>query len=375
VELIVFGPGHPFRGGIARTTTELVRSLQARGHRLHFLTPRRQYHSWLYPGRDDRDPDACPRLENAVEILDPLAPLSWPGSRRKALALAADAWVIPYWTWAWAGWWRFLLKGRRPPTVAVVHNPADHDAHRLQRLAARIVLGRCQGLFTHARSLARGLEVAYPGTPVAFHPLPPPELEALPPAAEARAGLGLAGSRRMALFLGLIRPYKGVDLLLNAMARLSSDDDWYLVVAGEPWGNLGATLEAQVRELGLEDRVRLDLEWVPEPEVPRLLAAADVVVLPYRAGSQSAVAPLALGAGVPVLSTAVGGVPEVVRHGVDGVIVPPGSADELARALQELDRERLAELKAGALEGRQRLSWQGYADALEGLLQQVATKN
>ena len=179
----------------------------------------------------------------------------------------------------------------------------------------------------------------------------------------------------MALFLGLIRPYKGVALLLNAMARLSSDDDWFLVVAGEPWGNLGATLEAQVRELGLEDRVRLDLEWVPEPEVPRLLAAADVVVLPYRAGSQSAVAPRALGAGVPVLSTAVGGVPEVVRHGVDGVIVPPGSADELARALQELDRERLAELRAGALEGRQRLSWQGYAEALEGLLEQVVAEN
>ena len=375
MELIVFGPGHPFRGGIARTTTELVRSLQARGHRLHFLTPRRQYHSWLYPGRDDRDPDACPRLENAVEILDPLAPLSWPESRREALALAADAWVIPYWTWAWAGWWRFLLQGRRPATVAVVHNPADHDARRLQRLAARIVLGRCQGLFTHARSLAGGLRVAYPEVPVAFHPLPPPELEALPPAAEARVDLGLPGNRRVALFLGLIRPYKGVDLLLEAMARLSSDDDWYLVVAGEPWGNLRASLENQVRELSLEDRVRLDLEWVPEPKVPRLLAAADVVVLPYRAGSQSAVAPLALGAGVPVLSTAVGGVPEVVRHGVDGVIVTPGSADELARALQELDRERLDALSAGALEGRHRLTWQGYAEALEGLLQQVVAEN
>ncbi len=105
----------------------------------------------------------------------------------------------------------------------------------------------------------------------------------------------------------------------------------------------------------------------------RLLAAADLVVLPYRSGSQSAVAPLALGAGVPVLSTTVGGLPEVVRHGVDGWLVAPGSVEELTQALEELDRPRLAALAEGAREGRSRLTWDGYAEALEGLLMRVAS--
>ncbi len=375
MKLVVFGPGHPFRGGIARTTTELVQAMIVRGHRLHFLTPRRQYHPWLYPGEDDRDPDACPRLDEAVEILDPLAPRSWPRARRAALSFGADAWVIPYWTWAWSGWWRYLLHGDRPATAAIVHNPADHDAHRAQRLAARMVLARCQGLFTHARSLARGLRAAYTDTPVACHPLPPPDALLLPDSGDARAELGLPPNRRIALFLGLIRPYKGVDVLLDAMALLSEDEDWFLVVAGEPWGGLRASLEAQASSLGLRNRVCLDLKWVPEGDVPRLLAAADILVLPYRAGSQSAVAPLALGAGVPVLSTAVGGVPEVIRDGIDGVIVTPGSAAELARALAGLDRMRLAELAAGAAEGRERLSWQNYAAELEKLLEQITTSN
>ena len=372
MRLIVFGSGHPYRGGVARATTELVLSLERRGHRVHFLTPRRQYPVWLFPGASDRDPDVCPQLDCAVRCLEPLNPLSWPGSRRQALAFDGDAWIVPYWTWAWAGLWRYLLRGPRPPAVAVVHNPADHDAGPQHRLAARAVLGRCQALFTHARSLEDAVVATLPGIPTASYPLPPSMVGSLPPKEEARDALRLPGQRRVALFFGMIRPYKGVDLLLEAVARQPTDSDWLLVVAGEPWGGLGPALEEQMQRLGIEERVRLSLGWVSETEIPTLMAAADVVVLPYRSGSQSAVAPLALGAGVPVLSTAVGGIPEVVRHGVDGWLVAPGSVAELAHALEELDRPRLAVLARGAYESRDRLTWDGYVEALEGLLEAVA---
>ena len=371
MRLTVFGSGHPYRGGVARTTTDLVRSLEARGHDVLFLTPRRQYPSWLFPGANDRDPDACPRLDCAEATLDPMQPMSWPGSRRRALAHEAEAWILPYWTWAWAGLWRWLLHGQRPPALAVAHNPADHGARLIQRLAARSVLKRCDAVFTHARILEEELAAAYPGVPTSSHPLPPPEIGELPPREEARETLGLPADRRVALFLGLIRPYKGVDLLIEAMARRPQGCDWLLVVAGEPWGELGSALQRQVRDLGIEDRVRMRLGWVPEPEVPLLLAAADVVVLPYRSGSQSAVAPLALAASLPILSTRVGGLEEVVQDGINGLLVAPGSVDELAHAFEELDRPRLAALAEGAREGRTRLTWDGYAAALEGLLRRV----
>lgn len=371
MRLIVFGSGHPFRGGVARTTTELVRALEARGHEMLFLTPRRQYPAWLFPGRNDRDPDACPRLDCAESVLDPLNPLSWPGTRRRALAFAADAWVLPYWTWAWAGLWRWLLRDDRPPVVAVVHNPADHDSRVGQRLAAQMVLRRCQALFTHARVLEGVLKSTYPGRLSASHPLPPPAIGPLPARDEARAGLGLPRDRRVALFLGLIRPYKGVDLLLDALALLPPGNNWFLVVAGEPWGDAESRLRRQVHDLGLGDRVRLDLGWVPEREVPALLAASDLVVLPYRSGSQSAVAPLALAAGVPVLSTRVGGLPEIVVDGKSGVLVAPRSVAELAAALVELDRSKLETLAVGACEVRARFSWDGYAAALEELLLRI----
>jgi glycosyltransferase involved in cell wall biosynthesis len=373
MRLTVFGPGHPYRGGIARTTTDLVRTLEERGHDVLFLTPQRQYPRWLFPGADDCDPDACPRLDCAEAILEPLQPLSWPGSRDRALAHDAAAWVLPYWTWAWAGLWRWLLRRPRPPAVAVAHNPADHDAGLVARLAARSVLRRCDAIFTHARVLEEALTPASPGRPTASHPLPPPEIDVLPMRERARECLALPIDRRVALFLGLIRPYKGVDLALEAMARLPADDDWMLVVAGEPWGDLGRAVRSRVRELALEDRVSLRLGWVPEAEVACLLAAADLVVLPYRSGSQSAVVPLAIAAGLPVLGTRVGGLPEVVEDGINGVLVEPGSVDALARALVALTAGKLAELAEGAAATRSRLTWDGYAEALEKLLNEVTS--
>ena len=153
------------------------------------------------------------------------------------------------------------------------------------------------------------------------------------------------------------------------------DSNWLLVVAGEPWEDLGPALRKQVRDLGIEDRVQLRLGWVPEADVALLLAVADLVVLPYRSGSQSAVAPLALAAGLPVLSTRVGGLSEVVQDGVNGVLVEPGSVDELARALEELTSDKLAELAEGVRASRSRLTWAGYAETLERLLEQAASSS
>ena len=117
--------------------------------------------------------------------------------------------------------------------------------------------------------------------------------------------------------------------------------------------------------------MRLDLRWIPEREMVTLLAAADVVVLPYRSGSQSALAPIALAAGVPVVASAVGGLPEIIEHGVNGLLVEPGSVVSLAKVFEELDRDRLQQLAAGARAWRGRITWDSYATTLEGLIERV----
>ncbi len=374
MRLTVFGPAFPFRGGIASTTTALVLALKDRGHDVQFLTPRRQYPRVLFPGTDDRDPEACPQVAGAEALFAPLEPWTWQGARRRALEFGADAWILPYWTWAWAPMWLAMLRkdSAGPPTVAVVHNVYDHDAGPIKRWVGRRVLARCRAFLTHAEILKSELETAFPKAPVSVYPLPAVMSREMKPEREAvRASMGLASDQRLAVFLGLIRPYKGVDCLLEAFALLPEASPWRLVVAGEPWGKLGDDLKEQVRTLNLGDRVQLEMGWVPEAEVDRLLSAADLLVLPYRTGTQSAVAPMALSRGVPVLSTDVGGLGEVVEEGVSGVLVEPNSSRALADALLKLEGESLEQLAAGALTHSGRWTWSGYAEAIENLVEEL----
>jgi glycosyltransferase involved in cell wall biosynthesis len=371
--LVVFGPGHPFRGGIATTTTALVRALQGLGHDVLFLTPVRQYPKWLYPGGDDRDLEACPRCEGARAAFAPMEPWTWRWALRAARAHRADAWIIPYWTWAWSPMWRAVLAARsRPTVVGVVHNPVDHEASWIKRWSAGSVLRRCDGLMTHGRVLADALRRSYPELPVVSHLLPPVGDVATVAASvdpeAVRGAIGVAAGERLAVFAGLIRPYKGVDLALRAVDALPGVAGWRLHVAGETWGELGKTLDAQHRTLDHPERITFERSWVSEQRLVELLAAADLVVLPYRSGSQSAMAPLAMAAGTPVLTTDVGGLAETVTDGHDGRVVRPASWQALAEALGTIDDAELVRLAAGARASAAERVWPSYATTLLQLL-------
>lgn len=371
--LALVGPAWPFRGGIARTTAELARALAARQALAAFLTPRRQYPRWLYPGGGDRDPAACPRLGVEQPCFGVLEPWTWGELRRRLEASAARAVVVPYWTWAWAPLYLTVLPRLPVPTVAVAHNAADHDATWLQRLGARLVLRRCQGFLCHARAVACRLERLCPGRPVLVHPLPAmagPRVDR----ETARRQLGVPDGVTAVLCFGLLRPYKGVEDLLSAVERLPEGVPLRLLLAGEPWGELRAKVTVRLRQPPLAERVRAHLGWVAEEEVGWWVAAADAAVLPYRQATGSAVAALMLGHGLPLVASRVGGLAEVVEEGSNGLLVPPGDPVALAAALQRLTEPGLLpQLAAGARASAARWSWESYAVTLERLVAEVLT--
>lgn len=373
MRLVLFGPGRPFRGGVASTTTALALALQARGHDLCFLKPRRQYPSFLYPGVQDVDPEACPEVPGSQSVYAPFEAWGWMRALNRALEFEADAWLFPYWTWAWVPFFRSVLwAAGSTPVVSIVHNLADHGAGRVARGAARLVLEKCDGFLTHAEQLAEALRREFPGRSVAVQLLPAAELPKVRPSRHLeRERLGLREGEKLAVFLGLIRPYKGVDLLVEAFKHLPESSPWQLFIAGEAWGELAGKLKGQVEESGLGGRVRFRFRWQTQEEVESLLAAADLLVLPYRSGSQSAVAPLGLSRGVPVLASRVGGLPEIIFDGVNGMLVDPGSAGPLKRAFLGLKEEELTRLRQGASRSVERQNWDSYAETLERQLASI----
>jgi glycosyltransferase involved in cell wall biosynthesis len=161
------------------------------------------------------------------------------------------------------------------------------------------------------------------------------------------------------LCYGAVRPYKGVDLALDALARVDPGLRIKLVVAGRFWAGK-RELELQVQRLGLGDRVELRDRYVTNDETALLFAASDAVLLPYRSASQSGVAAMAFSYRKPIVATAVGGLPAVVRDGENGFLCPPGDAAALARAIESLPSasERLRE---GVARGQQQYSFDRYA--------------
>jgi glycosyltransferase involved in cell wall biosynthesis len=242
-----------------------------------------------------------------------------------------------------------MLRGAPDGTVRVVicHNVVPHDKTPALGPLTRTALRHADLLVTHAPHQRGELDrLGLGSTPVleSFHPRFDAAALASTPSPEARAEERhrQGDPDLLLLMFGAIRPYKGVDLALEALTRVRGDLDVRLVIAGRAWG--GADLHDEVRRHGLEPRVEIRDRFIPDDEAALLFAAADASLLPYRSASQSGVVQLSFAYGRPVVATRVGGLPAAVRDGIDGILCEPDPAD-IALAIERMadDHEALAE--------------------------------
>jgi glycosyltransferase involved in cell wall biosynthesis len=358
-KISVIGPVLPFRGGIAQHTTMLARALSEICD-LQVLSFSRQYPAWLFPGVSDRDPGFEGHVEPGVEyVIDSIDPLTWRAAVRRVLAHGADVAVIPWWTVYWAPCFGSIAKRLRRAGVRVVflcHNVAEHESAGWKRWLTRRVLRHGTSFVVHTREDQANLAALLPGATALVRPIPVAEQFPEPHGTlPRRAALEL-------LFYGFVRPYKGLDVLLDAMPFLSAED-LRLTVVGEFWKGLDET-RALLRERGLEERVELVPRYVTEQETAEFFARADLVVLPYRSATGSAVVPLAYRYDRPVIATSVGGLPDVVEQGRTGVLVPPGDPEALAAAIRGFVTDRGEPMRAAVHAKRATMTWESFAAAV-----------
>ena len=369
----LLGPSYPFRGGIAHYTTLLYRALQTR-HEVRFLSFRRQYPPWLFPGRSDRDVSALPlRAEGARPLLDPFDFRSWWAVADELAAFQPDWTILPWWTPFWAlPYTAVLARLRRAGYGRVLflcHNVVGHEHERLHRCASRLVLRQGRAFIVHSPEEATALSALIPGARVRWTPHPTyGELSrSRISRPEAQRCLGLSGP--LLLFFGLVRPYKGLSDLLAALPTVLARRPVTLLVVGEFWEPL-SVYQRQAAALGVERAVRFVDRYVPNEEIPLYFAAADLVVLPYRSATGSGVGQLALGCGRPVVATRTGSLAYTIEDGFTGYLVPPADplalAEAILRFLALSPEERQAfEHRIHEREGR--FSWAQLVDCVEEL--------
>jgi glycosyltransferase involved in cell wall biosynthesis len=232
----------------------------------------------------------------------------------------------------------------------------------------RIALAPADAVLVHSQADGQILEQILPGVPYRVSPLP--TYAGLGEQTAASLPCSLPEDRPLLLFAGFVRPYKGLDLLLEALPEVLAVQPVHLLVAGEFWQD-SALYREQIARLGIEDAVTIIDEYLPDELLAACLEEADVLVLPYRHATQSAVIQLAFGKGRPVITTDVGGLSEVVEDGKTGLVVPPENPQVLAAAINRFFAAGLGPaFKENIRRAHARFSWAGLVSALLNLDQE-----
>lgn len=371
--MVIIGPVFPYRAGIAYCTTRLAEELAKVGP-VEIVSFSRQFPRRFYPGGDDRDPTLESKRPSAARFsLDVLNPISWIREGLRLRSQRPETVILVWWIWLWAIPYLTILFFLYPGTRIILqcHNVGEKESAWWKRLLARLVFTRADLLIVHAQSeeneLVRRMgERIRPRIRRLF--LPVHELGGVPPSrSEARELLGITTSR-VALFFGHVRPFKGLDIALEAWSLIKGDA--LLLVAGEVWWNDQQRYLDQVRSSGMESRVDLRFRFVPDSEIASYFAACDVVLAPYRTEAQSGVAMTAFHFARPVIASDVGGFPEIIEEGKNGHLVSAEDPKALALAVDTFfesgdpgSYENAARASAG------KYSWAEYGSAVNQWLE------
>lgn len=361
MKIIILGPSHPYRGGIAAFDERLAEELMKGGNEVELWTFTLQYPSFLFPGKTQYTTDPKPENLSVVRAVNSINPFNWISVGKKVGRLRPDLLIIPFWLPFMSPCLgtisRIAGRNRHTRVISIMHNFIPHE-HRIgDRLFCRYFIRSIDGAVALSRSVIDDMGKFSSSLPRPYSPHPLYDsFGEKADREEACRYLGLDPSNRYGLFFGLIRAYKGLDILLDAFADSRFHDGRIkLIIAGEFYGD-GEKYHRQAERLGINENIIWHTEFVPDSEVRYFFSAADVVVQPYKSATQSGVTQIAYHFEKPMIVTDVGGLAEIVPDGKVGYVVKPepeAVADGIVKFFDG-DTGRFAE---GIKSEKQKYSW------------------
>ena len=364
MKIVVLGPAHPYRGGLASIMETMAREYQRRGDEVKVYTFSLQYPSLLFPGKSQTVDAPAPHDLHIERVMNTCNPLNWVALGNRLRKEAPDMILMKYWTPFMAPCFgtiaRIARKNGKTKVICQIDNVEPHEHHLIDKPFNSYYLGAVDGFVYMSEQVGGELRV-YTSAPAIFSPHPMFEhFGERVERREACSKLGLDVSKRYLLFFGLIRDYKGLDILLEAFEKIA-DDSLRLLVAGEFY-NDKEQYRAILDRLG--ERVVLHEGFVKDEDVKYYFSVVDALVLPYRTATQSGVTQIAYNFSVPMVVTSVGGLPEIVPDGKVGFVCEP-TAEGVHKAIVQLYEEGVLQRFADNFpEERKRFSWETMCDKL-----------
>lgn len=357
---------YPYRGGIAQFNASMLATL-GKTHSVRAFNFSRQYPDFLFPGKTQYvtpDDEAMP--VESERVLDTVNPISWIKTARTIREWAPDILIIRYWMSFLAPSLGFVARHMAPgcKVIAIMDNVVPHEQHFFDTPLTRYFLSGVDGCVTLSEEVGKDLDRICPGKKrtVLPHPIYSHFGQKLA-REEAESRLGLRPGLRTLLFFGLIREYKGLDILIEAFDRL--DASYQLVIAGEPYGSFEKYHRLIEHSPG-RDRIHVFTQYIKDSQVKDYFSAADLAVLPYRSATQSGISNISYHFEVPMVVTDVGGLRSTIGDLGTGFIAPDVTPESVATTIRRYfadpaNADRCVEcIKAE----KDRLSWDRLAEGL-----------
>ncbi|MGN1211729.1 MAG: glycosyltransferase [Candidatus Cryptobacteroides sp.] len=357
---------YPYRGGISQFNANLFQEL-GRKHVVKAFNFKRQYPEFLFPGKTQYvtpDDEAVPT--DSERLLDTANPFSYLRTLKAIRAWKPDLLVVRYWMSYFAPSLGFITRQMRKEckVISILDNVIPHEPRFFDTPLTKYFLKGSDGCVTLCNAVAEDLLRLKPDVKyrVINHPLYS-HFGASTDRMEAEKRLGLGHGKRNILFFGLIRDYKGLDILLKAFAGL--DDRYQLIIAGEPYGSFDK-YDRIIEETGTGGRISRHLHYIKDSEVSLYFSAADLAVLPYRSATQSGISSVAYHFEVPMIVTSVGGLKETIGDTGTGIVTEECTPESVRRSIEEYFAD--PSIRSGCITAmrreKERLSWEGFARQL-----------
>ena len=364
---------YPYRGGISQFNACLYDELR-RNHDVKAFNFSRQYPEFLFPGKTQyvtEDDEAVP--VESTSLLDTANPFSYERTYRAIRDWKPDVLIVRYWMSYFAPSLGYVTRKmkRHCKVISILDNVVPHEQRFFDTPLTKYFLKGSTGCVTLCEAVSEDLlklkkDVAYT---VIQHPLYS-HFGEKKDRTEAEQRIGLKPGKKNILFFGLIRKYKGLDILLEAFGRLS--DEYQLVIAGEPYGSF-EPYQQIIDRLPGKERVHKVLKYIKDSEVSEYFSVADLVVLPYRSATQSGISSVSYHFEVPMIVTDVGGLKETIGDRGTGLVSEEGTPEAISREIERYfgDPDICKKCIKNIRMEKKRLSWESFAEKLTEFIIQL----
>lgn len=372
MKIAILSPFYPYRGGLAQLNARLYTELSIRNE-VKAFTFTTLYPDFLFPGKTQyvSEGDSATIIDSE-RVLSSINPFTYIRTAKRINKFAPDILIIPYWMSfmapAYGTVCRFLNK--KTKIISLVHNAISHERTLIEKPLAKYFFNRCDAFIVMSEPVKKDLLLLRKDADILLQPHPIYDHYTERTDKESASHkLGIKADKKNLLFFGLIRDYKGLDILIEAMSEL--DDSYQLIISGESYGSFDKYTEL-INKSPLKDNIVVFEQYIPDEMVSTLFSSADVLVLPYRSATQSGVVALAYQLELPMVATNVGALGSTIQDSRTGLVVPSVSSSDVAQGIKDFfNSGNIDSYKENLKKEKKRLSWDNFTRSIESFFTQL----